>query len=136
MTVSLEALQRQFQEAIVDLWWMSETDAPFELMVWPQAFDSGFSVKELMTLTALDDTLTIQETSVEQFFAPAIRAQDWHGDLEKEEIRRFQWLKTLISEQLSHVKIYRMGETHFTILIVGQTQTNAWIALTTQAVET
>ena len=136
MTLALEELQQQFQDAIADLWWMSETDATFEIIVWPQAFQQGFSIRELMALRALDLERPTQEMPIDQFFAPAVRPQDWHGDLEKEEVKRFQQLQTLISEHLSEVRVCRIGETQLDLVIVGKTEENDWIALVTQAVET
>ena len=114
---------------------MSETDAPFEVTVWPRAFEQGFSMDELRARTELDSELPVQEMSLEQFFASAIQEQDWHGDVEKEDVRRFRFLKTLISNQLSDIRVLRIGETHLEVLIVGKTKSSDWIALTTQAVE-
>lgn len=136
MTIPFEQLHQQFQDAVTDLWWTSETDAPFEVIVWPQAFEQGFSVPELLKLTGLETELPIQEIPFEQFFFPALQVQDWYGEEEKADVSRFQLLKALIESHLTEIKVFRMGEIQLDLFILGKTEGNDWIALATQAVET
>lgn len=129
-------LQRRFQDAIADLWWTSETDAPFELRYWPDAFAQGFSLDELLSLANLDANLPRTKISIEQLFEPATQEQDWHGEEEKLEAGRFRKLKDLVLLSLSELNVFKVGEVDITIFIVGKTQTGQWLVLSTQAVET
>ena len=136
MTFEDESLLLQFEEAVAGLWWMSETDAPFEVFFWQQAFPSGFSIPELIQITDHDDALPVEIQTVDQFFEPALKSQDWHGEDELDDLRRLKRLKALIQECLHEHRVCRIGDTFLDIYIVGKTASQAWIALSTQAVET
>ena len=130
------SIREQFQEAIEDLWWMSETDAPFELTLLNEAFPKGFSLPELIRLTEHDPELPSEEVSIDKFFARAIKEEDWHGDLEKEDVRRFRHLKALILDNLEDTHIIRFGTVNQFLYILGKQQEGDWLMLSTQAVET
>ena len=131
-----ERLVRELEDAVADLWWMSETDAPFEVFCWEHAFQAGFTIPELIKLTEHDEALSVQVMAVDDFFAPAIRLRDWYGDAELEDVRRYRHLKAWIQTSLVAPCVYRVGDTVLDIYILGQTPYQSWMGLTTQAVET
>lgn len=135
MTFEDESLVLQLEEAVADLWWMSETDAPFEVQYWEDIFQSSFSVPELIELTDHDEALPVVTQTVDQFFEPALKPQDWHGEDEQEDIRRFKRLKSLIQDSLVDLTVCRIGDMFLDIYIVGKTSSGNWIGLSTQAVE-
>ncbi|MEM9136144.1 MAG: nuclease A inhibitor family protein [Cyanobacteria bacterium P01_F01_bin.42] len=132
----ISALQRQLQEAIANLWWPSETDAPFELNHWPEAFKTGFSSQALLALTGHNNEGSCNETSVQTLFQQVTQEQDWHGDEETAEVQRFQQLKDLILDAFSEVRVVKVGQVNIDIYIIGRTQANGWLVLSTKAVET
>ncbi len=136
MTDVSSSLHQQFQDAINDLWWMSETDAPIGLEIWSDAFADGFSIQEMLSITEHEADLPCQEVSLDQLFGPAVREQDWHGEPEKEDVRRFRALRSLIDASLSDIHVVKVGEVNLDIYIVGQTRDGEWFVLSTQAVET
>ncbi len=136
MTDLSASLYQQFQDAVDDLWWMSETDAPIELNVWPDAFANGFSIQVLLSMTDHEADLPYEEVSLDQLFGPAIREQEWHGEPEKEDVRRFRALKSLIESSLSDRHVVKVGEVNLDLYIVGQTSDGEWLVFSTQAVET
>lgn len=130
------SVQAQFEAAIADLWWMSETDAPFLFAPLPDAFVDGFSISELLRITEHELDSPYEEANLEDFFRPALKTQDWHGEDEKEDIRRFQALKDLVQATLTDVHVVRVGAVNIDIYIVGKTEHEQWVSLSTQAVET
>jgi Nuclease A inhibitor-like protein len=106
--------------ATADLFWTSETDAPFEVMLWKKRK----LAKPIVT------------QSIDDFFQPAITPQDWYGDDEQAIVARYISLIAAIKENLSEVQVDRVGEVEITIYIIGKTPDNTSIALKTSAVET
>jgi hypothetical protein len=115
----------QFQNAIANLYWISESDYPWEIALW----------KNLDELSP-DLETPIKTIELERFFSHAIQPQSWHNDQEKEEVRRYQELVQLIKEYLSNITVYRVGETEVDIYIIGQTQSGNYLVLATKSVET
>ncbi len=135
MTFEDENLVLQFEEAVADLWWMSETDAPFEVLFWENAFPSGFSIPEFIQLMEHDDALPVVIQTIDEFFEPVLIPQDWHGEDELDDLRRFKRLKALIQDSLNQTRVCRVGDTFLDIYVIGQTASLSWICLSTQAVE-
>jgi hypothetical protein len=106
--------------ATADLFWTSETDAAFEVMLW----ENSKRLKRVVT------------QSIDEFFQPAITLQDWYGDEERAIVTRYESLIATLKTNLSELRVDRVGKTEVTIYIVGKTTDDTWIALKTSAVET
>jgi hypothetical protein len=106
--------------ATADLFWTSETDAPFEVMMW----------KDLKPIEP------IVTQSIDDFFQPAITPQDWHGKEGQAIVARYEALIATLKENLREIRVDRVGEVEITIYIIGKTSDGTWIALKTSAVET
>jgi hypothetical protein len=113
----LAALQR----ATRDLLYPSETDAPFEVLIWDAGENSAVSVRRLAgrparekcTSETLDDLLV---------------------DLVEE--KEFANLKSVLEKTLTEVAVYRFGGSDATYYIVGTDAAGRLVALKTEAVET
>jgi Nuclease A inhibitor-like protein len=110
----------QLTAATADLFWTSETDAPFEVMLWKN----------------LEPVEPIVTQSIDDFFQPVITPQDWHSEEERAIVARYELLIATIKENLSAIRVDRVGKVEVTIYIVGKTNDGTWIALKTSAVET
>ncbi len=77
-----------------------------------------------------------KESTLDEFFAPLTQAEEWHGEEERNEVRRFQELRSTLEKHLREIKVYRIGETEVTILVVGKTDDGRWAGIKTRAVET
>jgi Nuclease A inhibitor-like protein len=106
--------------ATADLFWTSETDAAFEIILWED----------------LKPTKRVLTQSIDEFFQPAITAQDWYGDEERAIVARYESLIATLKANLSELRVERVGKIEVTIYIVGKTIDGTWIALKTSAVET
>ena len=72
---------------------------------------------------------------VEEFFAIA-QEEDWHGQEERETVKRFQNLVSVLKQNLSQLQVYRVGNTNINAYIVGVTDGGEWAGLSTKLVET
>ena len=135
MTQTSENLLEQIKEAITDLWWLSESDAPINVELWENAFPNGFSKPEFWTLSQQDSEQKLQKTTLEKFLRPAVTPKDWHGEEERQECEKFQHLQALLTDSFEEIRVLKLGEVCIDVFILGRTQENHWIVLTTQSVE-
>jgi histidine triad (HIT) family protein len=103
----------------------SETDAPFEAFAWD---DSGeLTPDRLLKLAGEPTGKAVEETSLDDLFAT----------VPSEDKSRFQKLRQAIEEQLSGVKVYKVGdEAEREVYIVGKAKDRRWAGLKTTVVET
>lgn len=130
-----EALIAQMTAAVAQLSWMSETDAPFEVLYWPDIPEDGLTVKQILHQAQLPPETPIEAIALEDFLSSATQPQPWHTAEDAEIVERFQQLQALIAQALTQVQVYRCGRVEQDIYVVGQTQNLGWLVLHTSAVE-
>jgi histidine triad (HIT) family protein len=113
------------QKAAKGLVYTSETDAPLEAFLWE---DGGrLTKKHLLELAGAEAGTGVEESSLGEFFLAA----------PPEDKDRFDKLAAAIGEQLSGVKVYKIGdEAEKEAYIVGKTSDGRWGGLKTTVVET
>lgn len=135
-----ENLSAKLTAAIKDLYYISETDAPFETFVWQREKDaepfSEVSAADVLRFAGKDANTTVREQSLEDFFRTPTTEQDWHGDEEKETVRRFRELKNLLETELKNAKVFKVGEIEMDVYIVGIDADGNLAGVKTKAVET
>jgi Nuclease A inhibitor-like protein len=125
-------------EAIADLVWISETDAAFDIIQWPDKIltEKPLDAATLQQWLNLPQDIAVETCDVESFFAIATEPQDWHGEEEQAITKRYQALVKLIRSGLTQCQVFRFGTINIEIYIAGQTTEKLWLGLHTQAVET
>jgi Nuclease A inhibitor-like protein len=126
------------EAAVADLFWISETDAAFDLIQWPDKtwVDKALDAPTLQQWLNLPADMAVETCELESFFAIATAPQDWHGEEERAIAARYQSLVKLLTSALQQCQVFRFGTINIEIYIVGQTPDNLWLGLHTQAVET
>jgi Nuclease A inhibitor-like protein len=135
MTSTDSTLIDSFKEAVDGLYYMSETDCPFEVLLWPQEQFAATPEKLRETLGKPQDS-PVEERSLEAFLGRLAQEQDWQNEAERAIAQRFKTLLELITQNLTDTKVYRIGEIQIDIYIVGRATSGNWIVVMTQAVET
>ena len=123
----------RLKQATTDLLWTSESDYPFEVNTWNQGTE--------ITPAALFKDLTptdkpIESITLDDFFAPALRTEDWYDEKELANVDRYQQLVSTIETNLSEVRVFRIGEIEIEVYIVGKAADGDLVGLKTQVVET
>jgi hypothetical protein len=131
MTDSITAQLKQASEGLL---FLSESDAPFEVVKWKTR--GKLTPAKLLQLTEHSPDESVELVSVDDFFAMATQAEDWHDEEEREIVRRFQHLVSVLKQNLSNIQVYRVGSTDIDAYIVGVTPSGNWMGLSTQLVET
>jgi hypothetical protein len=130
----IDPIVAQLQEASNGLLFLSETDAPFEVISWQAQGD--LTPGKLLQLTNHPPNTPVELGTVDEFFATATAQEDWHDREERETAKRFQNLASILKQNLSQLQVYRVGSIHIDAYIVGATPSGDWMGLSTKLVET
>jgi predicted nucleic acid-binding Zn-ribbon protein len=129
-----DSIADQFQQASKGLLFLSESDAPFEVIHWPA--QGELTPPKLLQLTGHPPDAPVELRTVDEFFAIATAEEDWHDQDERETAKRFQNLVSIVKQNLSQLQVYRVGSIDIDAYIVGVTDGGEWAGLSTKVVET
>ncbi len=121
--------------ATTDLYWASESDEPFTVLLWPELGQAKLDVAALAVQVQAKTKQAIVPVDLNEFFQPAIGPQDWHGTDERALIDRYQQLLFTLQQELTDLQVYRVGHCEVDVYIVGRTPAGHWLALKTVVVE-
>lgn len=124
---------RQLEIAIADLWWLSESEYPFQVIYWQDLANCDLKVR-LQRQYPPETKIATQEFS--SFFAAATREETWHNQEEQTEVKRYQALVNLLTENLTELKVYLVGEVEIDAYILGKMDRKAIAGLMTNIVAT
>jgi len=118
---TLEALKK----ASKGMLFVSDTEAPLEPFAWKGA---GELTEDLVRKQAkVEEGTAVEATTLDRFFR-AVPSEDK---------AKFRELAQVLKEQLSGVKVYKVGdEPEKQVFIVGKTGDGKWAGLRTTVVET
>lgn len=127
-------LLEQLKQASAGLLWLSESDYSWEVIYWDNIGE--LTLEKLRQQIDCDAGAKLEIRELDRFFEPAIQAQDWHNEAEKQEVERYQSLVDLLHNHLDNIQVYRVGEVEIDIYVLGETKHQAIAGLRTKAVET
>jgi hypothetical protein len=114
------------QKASKGLLFPSESEAPFKSFLWQDAGDK-LTQDRVRELAGAEETTTVEEMSLDSLFRT----------VPSEDRPLFQKLAAAIKQQLSAVKVYKIGdESEREVYIVGKTADGQVAGLKTTVVET
>jgi histidine triad (HIT) family protein len=103
----------------------SETDAPLEPFAWKAAGE--LTSENLLKLAGADPSTPVETATLDSFFRV----------VPKEDRASFDKLAKVLQEQLSGVKVYKLGaDPEKQVYVVGKTADGQWAGLMTTVVET
>lgn len=129
-------LSTLLQTATADLLWLSESEAPFEVLDWQLQSVTDLTMAKVLQLTHQPTTAPVKVLALDDFFAGATAERDWFGEAERAIAARYRELVALLEEHLSDLTVYQVGEVSLAFYIVGRTPEGALMGLATQASET
>lgn len=114
------------EKASKGLLFPSESEAPFSAFLWPDA-GAKLSPTRLRELTNASKGTAVEDLTLEELFQT----------VPSEDQPRFQKLADALKQQLSDIKVYKVGdEAEREVYIVGKTADGALAGLKTTVVET
>ena len=129
-----DSIATQLKQVSNGLLFLSESDAPFEVISWQT--QGELTPAKLLQLTNHPPDAPVKVASVDDFFARATQEEDWHDQEERETVKQFQNLVSVLKQNLSQLQVYRVGNTNIEAYIVGMTPSGDWTGLSTKLVET
>jgi Nuclease A inhibitor-like protein len=121
--------------ATTDLYWASESDEPFTVLLWPELTRAKLDASALALQVGAKTKQAIVPVDLDEFFHPAIVPQDWHGPGDRALIARYEQLLFTLQQELTDLQLYRVGRGEVDVYIVGKTPAGHWLALKTTVVE-
>lgn len=132
--MSSEELLAGLKKVVRGLRYPSEKDAPITPFLWDE--ERAPTRVALLRRSGLDGATPCEVGKAEDFFAGLTQVQDWHGAREKVAARRFLRLRDFVAENLTGVKVYRLGKARKKLLLLGKTAAGEWAGLETEVLET
>ncbi len=117
------------------LYFPSESDFPFEVIVWENFADDFYNTEKWLAHCGLPTDSPVENTSLDYLFRNISVEQEWHDEVQKEQVAQFKALQEFLQAHLTDLTVYRVGKVEITIFIIGKFGKDI-IGLKTEAVET
>lgn len=127
-------LAKEIEIAAAGLWYMSETDA--EIIPFTGSKSVGVTKEILLDQIGSVADETVEERGFDEMFERLVAIKDWHNDQQKETAARFGVLKKLLSDNLSDLKVFKVGDVRRDVYFVGLDSEGRLAGIKTFAVET
>ena len=134
MNTSNSQIITKLKTASDGLLWMSESEYPFEPVLWESVED--LTVDKLLQQVGKPSDTPVRVTDIDNFFSNAIASQDWYDDEQKEEAKKCRHLLEELKANLSNIKVYCVGKVEIDVYIVGKTPDGSMAGISTTIIET
>ncbi len=129
-----EKLLKSLEKNTKGLIYISETDAEFS--VFKGNYVETVTGENLLSQLGLDADTFFEEFDPEDFFKHPTTIQDWFNEERVEIAKQYMSLKKLLEDNLSDLKVIKIGKVNLKIYIIGFDFENSLIGIKTTAVET
>ncbi len=126
-------LFHEIEGACKGLIYLSETDAPVKAFACMKPVPDRENF--LQQLGVAEDQ-SVEESSFADLFARLTSIREWYGDAETERAKKFLELQKLLEENLSDLKVFRVGSIRLEIFVMGVDKQGCLMGVRTTAVET
>ena len=129
-----EQILAELGRAAAGLFYMSESDYPLETLCLGIVESVG--PERLRELAGRGRDARVEVMSLEEFFrddAAAVEPSRGGGPARP---ASFQGLVRLLRENLTDVKVYRVGEINIPVYVLGRSESGSWLGVSTRVVET
>jgi hypothetical protein len=131
---SEDSLIEKINRAVEGLYYISETDA--EILPFAGGKADEVSKEKILIQAEYSNNLNVEERDFTEFFERLIKIQDWFGEEETENARRFAELKDLLEQNLRDLKVFKIGSIKLDVYAVGLNNEDILMGIKTKAVET
>ncbi|MDA0267370.1 MAG: hypothetical protein O3A14_10520 [Cyanobacteria bacterium] len=134
--MSLDPITAQLNRLIEGLCFPSETDMPWQVVVWPATSGAEITDAALRRYLAQPDDAPIGRSSLGDFAAQVNRRCRGYGAAGEASAQQHQQLFQYLEAQLSAVRVLRVGQVTVEVLVLGCTEIGEMVGVRTQSVET
>jgi hypothetical protein len=129
-----EEIMSELARAAEGLWYMSESDYPLETVSLEGADEP--TPERLRELAGAGAEASVETRSLEEFFRRDGVRMHAEGSVEAARPASFDGVIRALRENLSDIKVYRIGEVNIPVYILGRSARGNWLGLSTRVVET
>ncbi|TBR56651.1 nuclease [Westiellopsis prolifica IICB1] len=129
-------ITEKLKQASHGLLMMSESEYPFEIVLWVDQGKEAITAQKILQLTGHPQDSLIEEVELEYFFRNCAFEKEWHNELQKSEVKKFQRLVESLKENLKEIKVYRIGTRSIDVYIIGKTLDEDLAGISTKVIET
>jgi hypothetical protein len=126
----------QLKQATDGLLMTSESEYPFEVISWSGEGREPLTTQKMLQLANHPQDAPVEEVELEYFFRNCAFDKEWHNEIQKEEVQKFQFLLQTLKDNLNEIKVYRVGNISIDVYIVGRTSDENLAGVLTKVIET
>jgi hypothetical protein len=123
------------KKASSGLLYPSESDEPFKAFSWPRQKGER-AAQAVLRAGKHDPDSPVEEVPVEEFFNSVIEEWEAQGEEGQADAQRYRELLRVLREQLTDLKVFRIGQIQVAIYLIGKTRDGAWAGVRTTSIET
>lgn len=128
-----EKIIEELREATRGLTFMSESDYPFEVFNWGTAEPTDEYLRGLAGEAA---DAPVETKTTADFFRNAAAEAEWKNAEQLDTARKFQTLLRLLEQNLTDLKVFRVGAINIPVYVAGRSAAGNWLGVSTRVVET
>ncbi|MEA5567498.1 nuclease A inhibitor family protein [Anabaena sp. UHCC 0399] len=129
-------ITEKLKQASDGLLMMSESEYPFEVFLWSNQAQEALTTQKLFQLTGHPPETSINQVELDYFFRNCAVEKEWHDEVQKQDVHKFQTLVKTLKDNLTDIKVYRLGTINIDVYIVGKTSSGDLAGICTKVVET
>ncbi len=133
-SVANKQLVQELTTACEGLLWFSEAEYPWQVIYWHDL--KSWNLDTLLEQESIPADTKVEIQDLLTFFNSAITEQEWHNELEKAEVKRYQALINVLNSNSHNIQVYLLGEIEIDVYILGTVNENAIAGLKTKVVAT
>ncbi|MBW4562309.1 MAG: nuclease A inhibitor family protein [Mojavia pulchra JT2-VF2] len=126
----------KLKQASDNLLMLSESEYPFEVFLWAGQTQETLTNQKLLQLTGHQQDTPVETVDLDYFFRNCAQEKDWYDETQIENVQKFQSLVKALKDNLTNIKVYRLGKVNIDVYIVGQTPSKELAVISTKVVET
>jgi hypothetical protein len=130
------SLLRDLRSAAKGLTFQSESDYPVKPFAQMSKDKAAPSAQDFVAAQKTDAAAPVSEVDLDKFFGNVTQVEDWQSPEAQQNAKQFQTLIQKLKDNLSDIKVYKVGETEADVYVVGKTTSGDLAGVTTKVVET
>nr|MDZ8061248.1 nuclease A inhibitor family protein [Nostoc sp. EkiNYC01] len=131
-----DEITEKLKQASDGLLMLSESEYPFEIFLWSNQAQEPLTNQKLLQLTGHPQETSIEEVELDYFFRNCAQEKEWHDEIQKQNVPKFQSLVKTLKDNLTDIKVYRLGTINIDVYVVGKTPSRDLAGISTKVVET
>jgi hypothetical protein len=113
----------------------SESDYPFEYVEW-ETNGKRLTKKLIRQLAGKEESAPVKSQSLDDFFKNVTKVKDWYEEEEKVNVERFRQLQETLQNNLTGIRVFKVGKIEIDAYIIGKTKDGKCAGLSTKVIET